>query len=70
MKSQAQTSFRRLTRKRHIGVDTLGLLLAVAVTAASIDDAAAAPRVLAQLDAAAFPRLEVIWPDSKDHTTP
>lgn len=54
-------------RKRHIGVDTLGLLLAVVVTAASVDDAAAAPRVLAQLDAAAFPRLEVIWADSKYH---
>lgn len=54
-------------RKRHIGVDTLGLLLAVVVTAASTDDAAAAPRVLARLDAAAFPRLEVIWADSKYH---
>lgn len=54
-------------RKRHIGVDTLGLLRAVAVTAASVDDAAAAPRVLARFDAAAFPRLEVIWADSKYH---
>lgn len=54
-------------RKRHIGVDTLGLLLAVAVTGASTDDAAAAPRVLARLDAAAFPRLEVVWADAKYH---
>jgi putative transposase len=54
-------------RKRHIGVDTLGLLLAVCVTAASVDDAAAAPRVLAGLDASRCPRLEVIWADSKYH---
>lgn len=54
-------------RKRHVGVDTLGLLLAVVVTAASVDDAAAAPRVLAQLDAARCPRLEVLWADSKFH---
>jgi len=32
-------------RKRHIIVDSLGLLLAVAVTAAHVDDAAAAPQV-------------------------
>ena len=54
-------------RKRHLGVDTLGLLLAVAVTAASVDDAAAAPRVLAQLDAARCPRLELLWADAKYH---
>lgn len=54
-------------RKRHILVDTLGLMLAVAVTAASVDDAAAAPQVLAQLDAERYPRLEVIWADSKYH---
>jgi len=33
-------------RKRHLAVDTLGLLLAVVVTSAAIDDAAAAPDVL------------------------
>src|SRR5947209_19086924 len=33
-------------RKRHIVVDTLGLLLAVTVTAASADDGTAAPQVL------------------------
>jgi putative transposase len=37
-------------RKRHIVVDSLGLLLAVLVTAASVDDAKAAPEL--------FPRLE------------
>src|SRR5580704_3740720 len=31
-------------RKRHLCVDTLGLLLAVAVTSAALDDAAAAPQ--------------------------
>ena len=33
-------------RKRHIVVDSMGLLLAVLVTAASVDDAAAAPGVV------------------------
>ena len=54
-------------RKRHAAVDTLGLLLAVVVTAASADDAAAAPSVLSRLDAARCPRLEVIWADAKYH---
>lgn len=36
-------------RKRHIAVDGLGLLLAVAVTAANVDEARAAPRVPARL---------------------
>jgi putative transposase len=54
-------------RKRHLAVDTLGLLLAVVVTSAATDDAAAAPRVLAQLDAKAYPRLRVVWADSKYH---
>lgn len=54
-------------RKRHISVDTLGLVLAVAVTGANVDDAAAAPQVLAQLDQNNYPRLEVIWADNKYH---
>jgi putative transposase len=54
-------------RKRHLVVDTLGLLLAVVVTAASVDDAAAAPRVLHQLDAKSYPRLKTVWADSKYH---
>lgn len=53
--------------KRHISVDTLGLLLAVVVTSAVLDDAAAAPQVLSKLDQERFPRLEVIWVDSKYH---
>lgn len=54
-------------RKRHIAVDTLGLLLAVVVTAASVDDAAAAPRVLGKLSKGAFPRLALLWADNKYH---
>jgi len=54
-------------RKRHILVDTLGLLLAVVVTSAGLDDAAAAPLALSQLSPQKFPRLEVVWADSKYH---
>lgn len=54
-------------RKRHICVDTLGLLLVVAVTSAAVDDAAAAPLTLAQLSQADYPRLQVMWADSKYH---
>lgn len=52
-------------RKRHILVDTLGLLLTVVVTAGDVDDAAAAPAVLASLDREHFPRLETIFADNK-----
>lgn len=54
-------------RKRHILVDTLGLLLAVSVTQANVDDAAAAPRVFESLWSTKFPRLEVVWADNKYH---
>jgi len=54
-------------RKRHLAVDTLGLLLAVVVTSAAVDDAAAAPGVLRRLTAEQYPRLQVIWADSKYH---
>jgi putative transposase len=52
-------------RKRHIVVDCLGLLLAVAVTTAKLDDGTGAPRVLGQLRAADYPRLEVIYGDQR-----
>ena len=52
-------------RKRHIVVDTLGLLLAVTVTAANADDGTSAPRVLEKLDAGRFPRLDTIRGDKK-----
>ena len=54
-------------RKRHIIVDTLGMLLAVSVTAASVDDAAAVPQLFAKVAPDAFPRLTKVWADSKYH---
>jgi putative transposase len=57
-------------RKRHIVVDTLGLLLAVAVTAAHVHDGRSAPAVLGKLSAQTLRRLEVIFADSKYHTEP
>jgi putative transposase len=52
-------------RERHVVVDRLGLLTAVVVTTASVDDGAMAPRVLEQLDRSRFPRLEVVFADQK-----
>lgn len=49
-------------RKRHLVVDTLGLLLAVLVTAASVQDRDGAKRVLAGL-AGRAPRLRHLWAD-------
>ena len=43
-------------RKRHIIVDTLGLLVAVLITSASLDDGRAALQVLALLSVTTFPR--------------
>lgn len=54
-------------RKRHIAVDTLGLLLAIVVTPASIDDARAARDVFQQLKPTCQPRLKVVWADGKYH---
>jgi len=50
-------------RKRHIVVDTTGLLLAVAVHAASIQDRDGAKLVLSKL-LGRFPRLQLIWADA------
>src|SRR5437868_5165283 len=52
-------------RKRHIVVDTLGLLLAVAVTSAALDDGTHAYRVLRKLSPHDYPRLRLLWADSK-----
>ncbi len=49
-------------RKRHIAVDTLGLLLAVVVTAASIQDRDGAHRLLAALRAR-FSTVSHVWAD-------
>src|SRR5947199_2169827 len=54
-------------RKRHVVVDTMGLLLAVVVTGAGVDDARAAPAALAQLPPDEFPRLRLVWADQKYH---
>jgi putative transposase len=54
-------------RKRNIAVDTLGLLLAVVVTVASVDDAQAAKPVFEQLKPTSQPRLMTVWADSKYH---
>jgi len=52
-------------RKRHILVDTLGLLIAVVVTAANFDDGTAAPLLLELVSPENFPRLETIFGDNK-----
>jgi len=54
-------------RKRNIAVDMLGLVLAVAVTVASLDDALAARDLMKQLTQSKQPRLQIIWADSKYH---
>lgn len=50
-------------RKRHIGVDTLGLLLAVWVTAASVSDNAGGIHLLSRI-AATHPRITKAWADT------
>ena len=52
-------------RKRHIVVDTLGLLLVVLVTAAGADDGTTAPRALRRLTPEHLARLEKVWADGK-----
>jgi putative transposase len=54
-------------RKRHIVVDSMGLLLAVLVTAADVDDAKAAADVFARLDGQPMSRVERMFADSKYH---
>lgn len=54
-------------RKRHILVDSMGLLLAVLVTSAGVDDGVAAKDLLAMADSEAFPRLRKVYADNKYH---
>lgn len=54
-------------RKRHIIVDTLGLLLVVVVSVASADDGTFATDVLGRLTAEHQARLKKVWADSKYH---
>ncbi len=50
-------------RKRHIVVDTIGLLLAIVVHAADIQDRDGAKLVINKL-IGRFPRLKLIWADA------
>jgi putative transposase len=50
-------------RKRHLAVDTLGLVLAVVVHSAAIQDRDGAKLVLAKLAAGGFARLRLVWAD-------
>jgi putative transposase len=54
-------------RKRHIVVDSMGLLLAVLVTAASVDDAEAASELFARLEGQPMGRVTRMFGDSKYH---
>ena len=54
-------------RKRHIVVDSMGLLLAVLVTAASVDDAAAAPELFARLEGQPMGKVVRMYADAKYH---
>src|ERR1700712_4399824 len=54
-------------RKRHIVVDSMGLLLAVLVTAASVDDARAAQELFARLDGQPMSKVGRMFADSKYH---
>jgi putative transposase len=54
-------------RKRHIVVDSMGLLLAVLVTAADVDDAKAAAEVFARLEGQPMSKVGRMFADSKYH---
>jgi putative transposase len=54
-------------RKRHIVVDSLGLLLAVLVTAASVDDAQAAQELFGRLQGQPVGKVRRMFADNKYH---
>ncbi|WP_337177332.1 IS5 family transposase [Paludisphaera sp.] len=54
-------------RKRHIVVDSMGLLLAVLVTAASVDDARAATDLFGRLEGQPVGKVVRMYADSKYH---
>jgi putative transposase len=54
-------------RKRHIIVDSMGLLLAVLVTAACVDDAKAAPELFARLQGQPVSQVRRMFADGKYH---
>jgi putative transposase len=54
-------------RTRPLLVDTLGLLLAIIITSAGLDDGVAAPILLGHVTPQDFPRLRTIFADQKYH---
>jgi putative transposase len=54
-------------RKRHIVVDSMGLLLAVLVTAADVDDAKAAAELFGRLEGQPMSKVRRMYADSKYH---
>src|SRR5215207_4842660 len=54
-------------RKRHIVVDSMGLLLAVLVTAADVDDARAAQALFARLEGQPVSKVRTMYADAKYH---
>jgi putative transposase len=54
-------------RKRHIIVDSMGLLLAVLVTAADVDDAIGAAELFGRLEGQPMSRVQRMFADSKYH---
>jgi putative transposase len=54
-------------RKRHIVVDSMGLLLGVLVSAADVDDAAAASKLFARLDGQPMSKVGRMFADNKYH---
>jgi putative transposase len=54
-------------RKRHLLVDTLGLVLAILITSAGLDDGVAALLLLGHVTPHDFPRLVTIFADQKYH---
>lgn len=69
LKDQGTDAGKRIIgRKRHLGCDTLGLLLAVMVTAASVSDTAAGVHLLSRI-AADPPRIRKAWVDAGYRTT-
>ena len=54
-------------RKRHVVVDSMGLLLAVLVTAADVDDATAAATLFARLEGQPMSKVTRMYADGKYH---
>src|SRR5438034_2853029 len=54
-------------RKRHIVVDSMGLLLALLVTAADVDDAKAAAELFGRLQGQPMGKVQRMFADTKYH---